>query len=448
VIADRLAGLLRPARPEDLPRRVREAIARQQDRSEILIGWVQLAVVGTFAVLYWVAPRPADPDIAFQPVPLVLAAYGAFTLGRLVAAYRMRLPPWFLALSVIADMSLLMTTIWSFHIQYMQPATFYLKAPTLLYVFIFIALRALRFEARYVVLAGVAAAIGWLVLVAYAVAAAGPGALTRDYVRYMTDNALLLGAEFDKVISILMVTAILAVAITIARRLLVDAVARGAEARELARFFDRDVAREITRAETEVAAGEGVLRDAAVLVVDVRGFSTLAAAMPGDELVRLLAEYQARLVPVIRACGGTVDKFLGDGIMATFGAARPSATYAADALRAAGRVLAEADLWATERRAAGKPTLEVGAAVASGRVLFGAVGDGDRLEFTVIGDAVNLACKLEKHNKVERTRALATREAYERALAQGHRADVPAEIREGRAIEGVAGDRDIAIIAG
>jgi adenylate cyclase len=89
-------------------------------------------------------------------------------------------------------MALLMTTIWSFHIQYMQPPTFYLKAPTLLYVFIFIALRALRFEARYVILAGVTAAIGWLILVGFAAVQSGDAAITRDYIHYMTHNALLL----------------------------------------------------------------------------------------------------------------------------------------------------------------------------------------------------------------------------------------------------------------
>ena len=81
----------------------------------------------------------------------------------------MRLPAWLLALSIIIDMALLFGLIWSFHLQYAQPPSFYLKAPTLLYVFIFIALRALRFEAKYVVFAGLAAALGWLAMVLYVV---------------------------------------------------------------------------------------------------------------------------------------------------------------------------------------------------------------------------------------------------------------------------------------
>ncbi|MGY8958781.1 MAG: adenylate/guanylate cyclase domain-containing protein, partial [Alphaproteobacteria bacterium] len=71
------------------------------------------------------------------PVFMTLAAYFAFSMFRLWLSCRQRLPAWFLALSVVADMALLMTLIWSFHVQYDQPASFYLKAPTLLYVFIF-----------------------------------------------------------------------------------------------------------------------------------------------------------------------------------------------------------------------------------------------------------------------------------------------------------------------
>ena len=91
----------------------------------------------------------------------------------------------------------------------MQPPTFYLKVPTLLYVFIFIALRALRFEARFVVMAGLVAAAGWSMLALYAMAGPdGMKMITRDYIHYMTSNSVLIGAEIDKVVSILTVTAI------------------------------------------------------------------------------------------------------------------------------------------------------------------------------------------------------------------------------------------------
>jgi adenylate cyclase len=413
---------LRPGPAPRLPERVERAVREQQDASEALIGWIQLAVVLTFAALYAISPKTFAAEAPFRPVPWAIGIYSLFTVARLALAYRMRLPAWLLTLSILIDMGLLFCLIWSFHLQYGQPPSFYLKAPTLLYVFIFIAMRALRFEAKYVVLAGLAAALGWLAMVLYVVLFdPDESMVTRDYVHYLTSNSILLGAEFDKIISILVVTAILALAITRARTLLTSAVAEGAAARDLSRFFSPEIARRITGAEIEIAAGQGELREAAILMLDIRGFTRYAATVPPAEVIAMLAEYQTRMVPLIGAHGGTVDKFLGDGIMATFGAAQPSPRYAADALAALLACLAEAKEWAAARERAGLPALAVNGAVATGRVVFGAVGDSTRLEYTVIGDAVNLSAKLEKHNKRARSRGLVTAEAAALAQAQGWR---------------------------
>jgi adenylate cyclase len=117
----------------------------------------------------------------FEPVPLVLGAYIAITLSQLGLAYLRRLAGVLLGAFVVVDVVLLLVLIWSFHIQYMQPPSFSLKAPTLLSVFIFIALRALRVDAGYVLLAGFVAAAGWTALVAYALAESLPGAVTHDF---------------------------------------------------------------------------------------------------------------------------------------------------------------------------------------------------------------------------------------------------------------------------
>ena len=415
------AGRLLPGRRGDgVAPRIREAIDRQRDASERLIGWIQLSVIVGLGVLFLLSPKTHETAVYARPIGWALLAYLLFTLLRLALSYRIRLPAWFLALSVVADMALLLGIIWSFHIDYSQPPAFYLKAPTLLYVFLFISIRALRFDSRYVVLAGLAAAAGWLLMIGYAIAHDdGMSALTRDYVQYLTANKVLLGGEFDKVITILLVTAILAVAIVRARRTLVRGAEEHAAAMALSRFFSPEIADRIARAQEDIRAGEGQQRDAVILTTDIRGFTRASAVLPANEVIGILTEYQSRLVPAIQEQGGSIDKFMGDGILATFGAVVPSETCAAGALRAAEAIVAAAERWSAERRAAGRPAFEVAVAVTAGPVVFGAIGDESRLEYTVIGDPVNLAAKLDKHGKAFDARIIATAEALDRAIAQG-----------------------------
>ena len=435
--------------PRTLPERVQVAIRHQQERSEILIAWVQLAIIGLVATVNESTSMPSG-DVQFGNVEQVaLAGYGILCVVRLVLAYRRLLRPWMLYLSVVADITLLMALIFSLHLKYGQPAAFYLKVPTLLYVFLFIALRALRFEVRFVVFTGLVAVAGWILLIFYVMSGYGgpPNPVTDDFVEYMTSNMLLIHAEADKIIAILLTTAVLAVAIARARHLLERAVSEGAAARDLSRFFDPGVAARIRTAALAIRAGEGELRDATILTVDLRGFTRLSTELAPAEVMKLLQDYQGRVCPLIVGNGGSIDKFLGDGILASFGAVAESPTAAADALRAADAVIDAADRWNAERRAAHLPPLAIGLAIGSGRVVFGAVGDGERLEFTVIGDAVNFTSKLEKHNKDENTRALTDAATYALAERQGYISQHTRERRPARSVAGVVESVDIVVLA-
>ncbi|MDX1489225.1 MAG: adenylate/guanylate cyclase domain-containing protein, partial [Acidiferrobacterales bacterium] len=302
-----------------LPPRVRDRIRRQQESSEIAIGWVQLGVVLTFATLYTIAPKTFTEDADFAPVPWALSIYFVFTVLRLWLAHSSRLPDWMLYLSVVVDMLLLLGLIWSFHLQYKQPASFYLKAPTLLYVFIFIALRSLRFQARFVMVAGAAAAIGWLLMVWYVISVdPNDPMITRNYVEYMTSNSVLLGAEFDKIISILLVTAILAVAITRARRLLIQSVVDSSTAQDLSRFVPSEVVRRVRSSEEGVQAGQGEVALATIFFIDIEGFTTISESLEPTALIKTLNEYFSAVTEPIERYGGTITQFQGDAILASF----------------------------------------------------------------------------------------------------------------------------------
>jgi adenylate cyclase len=163
-------------------------------------------------------------------------------------------------------------------------------------------------------------------------------------------------------------------------------------------------------------------------------------------MMQLLASYQAEMVPIVRKHSGSVDRFLGDGIMVTFGASRMSETYAADALRCVEEIISVARDWERRMLADGLPARPVNAAVASGCIVFGAVGERERLEYTVIGDAVNLSAKLEKHNAVAGTKALTTSESYELACRQGYTPSARCARLDGASVAGVGHPVDLVVL--
>jgi len=389
--------------PKDSPpERVRWLIVEQQVRSEILIGWVQFAVVLFFLVLYTVSAK-TSAGTRFLPVPWVLGAFLGFTLIRLAAAHRRWLSAPLLVLGVIIDMALLMGLIWSFHLQYDQPAPFYLKAPTLLYVFLFIALRALRFEPLYVAAAGISAAVGWLLLLAYAVMS-GDMVVTRNYVHYMTSNSVLVGAEIDKVISILMVTAVLVLGLVRARRIFFRAVLDSVLAKDLSRFVAPEVADRISTSEKGLQPGDGEVREASVLFTDIEGFSTISEKVSPERLIVLLNEYFESASDAVERHGGAITQFQGDAMLVTFNAIKPDPEHAANAVRCA-----QAIQQAThDRDFSGGVRLRTRCGINTGRIVTGAVGAHNRLLYTVHGDEVNIAARLEQLNKKYGTYVLAT----------------------------------------
>ena len=395
-----------------LPGRVRDAIRRQQDSSEIVVGWIQLSIVVTFSILYALSPNPYTADTVFASEPWVLGVYLLFTLVRVVLAHRRALPNWLLYVSVIVDMLLLLALIWSIHIKYGQPASFYLKVPTLLYVFIFIALRALRFEARYVLLAGAVAAGGWLLMVLYAARIVPDNPMiTRDYVQYMTSNSILLGAEFDKVISMLIVTGILAIAITRARNLLVRSVVESTAAAELSRFVPSEVAAQLKASETRIEAGAGDVRETTIFFNDLEGFTTLSEGMSPVELISTLNEYFSAVTEPIVRHGGVINQYQGDAILATFNLPKAHEDHAAGAVRAAIEIQ---HILASRTFGAGlRLVSRVG--INTGIVVGGLVGAQDRLGYTVHGDDVNLAARLEALNKEHGTRIIVSERTRELA---------------------------------
>jgi len=397
---------------EPIPARIATRIRAQEEASEILVGWIQLAVVVGFSLVYMAAPKTFSADAPFRPVPWVLAAYLAFTLLRLTLAYRQRLPEWLRYASIVIDMALLLGMIWSFHLQYQQPPSFYLKAPTVLYIFIFIALRTLNFDARKVATAGVVAAIGWVVLVVYVITIdPRDSMITHDYVEYLTSNSILIGAEVDKVISILVVTGVLALAIRRNLGLLTYAVREGVSNEDLARFVPAEVASLTRTSDAAVRVGLGELREATILFLDIEGFTTLSEQLEPNLLVRTLNEFYAAVAEPLTRHDGAIVQFQGDAVLATFNAPRLNPDHAANAVRAA----LEIQALLGQRTFGEGVTLRARIGINTGKVVHGLIGTPDRLGYTVIGDEVNLAARLEALNKDYGCSIIVSGETRERA---------------------------------
>jgi class 3 adenylate cyclase len=135
--------------------------------------------------------------------------------------------------------------------------------------------------------------------------------------------------------------------------------------------------------------------DVTVLFTDLRDFTALSEQLAPEDLLAALNDHYEAIVPVVHKHGGTVNKFIGDAIMATFGAPLPHSDHAARALAAAREMLRAMDDLNARRERLGRPLLRMGVGIATGPVVVGSLGAEERVEYAVIGDTVNTASRLE-----------------------------------------------------
>jgi adenylate cyclase len=160
-------------------------------------------------------------------------------------------------------------------------------------------------------------------------------------------------------------------------------------------YLGEDAGRRVLRG--EVTRGSGEVIEAAILFADIRGFTELSETLPGDQVIELLNSYFESVIHPVEGHGGQVLKLIGDGVLAIFplrrGGVKPACFAAVAAAKAAFADLAEVN---RARAAAGARTFRIGITLHVGRVIYGNIGASTRLDFTVIGRAVNLVSRLQK----------------------------------------------------
>ena len=203
-----------------------------------------------------------------------------------------------------------------------------------------------------------------------------------------------------------------------------NAMSAGLAERDRVRdLLDKNVSPEVAaRLLRDGAVLGGEEREVTILFADLRGFTTLSERLTPPELLALLNRYLDRMGGAIEAHGGVIDKFIGDAIMALFGAPVAQGDAAARALAAARAMESALAALNTELAAEGRPPLAIGIGINTARVVAGNIGSSRRLNYSVIGDGVNVAARLQALTRVADYRtniilSAATRAAADRAAA-------------------------------
>ena len=186
----------------------------------------------------------------------------------------------------------------------------------------------------------------------------------------------------------------------------------------LSRYFSPNIV-ELLAAQDE-PLGAGRRETVAVLFADIVAFTRMAEDMPPENVLALLREFHTRMTAEIFASGGTVDQYMGDGMIAVFGAPAASPNDAANALNCAERMLEALERWNREREGKGEARIDIGIGVNHGPVVLGDVGSEHSMSFTAIGDTVNTAARLQTL-----TRSLDTPLVVGDSLVQAVRASSP-----------------------
>jgi adenylate cyclase len=234
---------------------------------------------------------------------------------------------------------------------------------------------------------------------------------------YLDLNNLHLEERAQELIVFLIVAGILAVNGRRTHNLVVQQAEAARGRANLARHFPPSIVDQLAARDEPL----GAVREqhVAVLFADIVGFTKLAERQPPEAVVATLRQFHARLEHCVFDHGGTLDKFLGDGMMATFGTPDPSPRDAAGALACAFAMQDAIAAWNAERLGRGEPAIRLSVGLHFGQVVIGDIGSARRLEFTVLGDTVNVANRLEALTRLLDVGIAASGELVEAAKTDG-----------------------------
>lgn len=317
----------------------------------------------------------------------VIGGYGLATVVALVLALKRTGPGWATVAFVVVD-ALLVVALFHAHLFASgQMFDHSLTAPSLAVGFLLLTHAALRLRPGLVVLFSAVVLTGWLSLLAITLAVHAhvhPMAAS-EWPVFGAEGALAAAFAFAGFVCYLLTKEHNVV--------LAEAVASERRRQTLARFFSPGVVAELQSNASGLALAR---RRVVVMFVDLRSFTQLSETAEPEVIAELLSEYRQLVTEAVFEHGGTVDKFIGDGVMAVFGHPHTKADDSARAIMCSLELSTLLQSWSTERVRRGKSPVEAGIGLHVGPVIGGVLESGRHAEFTVFGDAVNVAERLER----------------------------------------------------
>jgi adenylate cyclase len=200
-----------------------------------------------------------------------------------------------------------------------------------------------------------------------------------------------------------------------------------AEKSSLSRYFSPDIIEEITKTGLELKKGKK--QEVTILFQDIRDFTRFSEKLSAEELVEFLNEFREIMTKIVFKHKGTLDKYIGDAIMATFGTPTPSSLDTENAVKASIEMIQELNTWNQQRINSQKQAIKIGIGIHKGEVFTGNIGFEGKMEYTVIGDAVNTASRIESLCKTFQAELLISEEVKSKIQIYNWEAMPPVEVK-------------------
>ena len=381
----------------------------------------RLRLVALLAIAAWLVYSISEPRVLYYlgliavfivlgGVPLLFRRYGRWGVGAIAVV--VLLDAGLLTYALLAPNPMSDVT-W--------PPQLTLRFHNFLYFFVFLAGAALSYSPAHVLWTGFAAAAMWSVGV-YSIWSRPdtvPGGDLMDPNGFLSPYFVNVVSWQNEIVLMMIVAGLLAAAVWRSRRLVLRQVVTEQARSNLARYFSPNIVDQLASADRPFDSPRA--QPVAVLFVDIVDFTATVESMEPEQVLAMLREFHRRMCRVVFAHHGTLDKYIGDAVLATFGTPHPGPADATNALDCARDMLQEIAQWNEERAGQGAAPVKVGIGAHYGLVVVGNIGDERRLEFTVIGDVVNVASRIERLTRAHDVALIVSGDLIEAVQQEGGR---------------------------